>query len=178
VTLNVNKNTEPVRALGKMLLQNLQLVVGKRYGNDEQRRMANRPLFSVVLDEFAPLWIPELSADPADARGTNTAFLFSMQSLPQLMHVGRGFKEDVASAPNHNYDAAKLATRKQRAISASLGGASGHTAQSVDGAVEVLRARKIRGDWPGGRCPSHGNSGTRRAHQESPERSNGDSNDR
>jgi hypothetical protein len=29
VTLNVNKNTEPVRALGKMLLQNLQLVVGK-----------------------------------------------------------------------------------------------------------------------------------------------------
>jgi len=31
VSLNVNKNTEPVRALGKMLLQNLQLVVGKRY---------------------------------------------------------------------------------------------------------------------------------------------------
>src|ERR1017187_10271788 len=28
VSLNVNKNTEPVRALGKMLLQNLQLVVG------------------------------------------------------------------------------------------------------------------------------------------------------
>ncbi len=28
VTLNVNKNTEPVRALGKMLLQNIQLVVG------------------------------------------------------------------------------------------------------------------------------------------------------
>ncbi len=53
VTLNVNKNTEPVRA---QILQT--------------------------------------------ARGTNTAFLFSMQSLPQLMHVGRGFKEDVASAPN------------------------------------------------------------------------------
>jgi len=31
VTLNINKNTEPVRALGKMLLQNLQLVVGKRF---------------------------------------------------------------------------------------------------------------------------------------------------
>jgi hypothetical protein len=26
--------------------------------------------------------------------------LFSMQSLPQLMQVGRGFKEDVTSAPN------------------------------------------------------------------------------
>src|SRR5947208_7503137 len=37
VTLNVNKNTEPVRALGKMLLQNLQLVVGKRYESEEQR---------------------------------------------------------------------------------------------------------------------------------------------
>jgi len=31
VSLNINKNTAPVRALGKMLLQNLQLVVGKRY---------------------------------------------------------------------------------------------------------------------------------------------------
>jgi len=34
------------------------------------------------------------------ARGTNTAFLFSMQSLAQLMQVGRGFKEQVTSAPN------------------------------------------------------------------------------
>jgi hypothetical protein len=100
VTLNVNKNTEPVRALGKMLLQNLQLVVGKRYESDEQRRIANRPLFSVVLDEFAPFGYRNFPQILQTARGTNTAFLFSMQSLPQLMHVGRGFKEDVASAPN------------------------------------------------------------------------------
>lgn len=100
VTLNVNKNTEPVRALGKMLLQNLQLVVGERYESDEQRRMANRPLFSVVLDEFAPFGYRNFPQILQTARGTNTAFLFSMQSLPQLMHVGRGFKEDVASAPN------------------------------------------------------------------------------
>src|SRR5713101_4070487 len=100
VTLNVNKNTEPVRALGKMLLQNLQLVVGKRYESDEQRRIANRPLFSVVLDEFAPFGYRNFPQILQTARGTNTAFLFSLQSLPQLMHVGRGFKEDVASAPN------------------------------------------------------------------------------
>src|SRR5213078_3394239 len=100
VTLNVNKNTEPVRSLGKMLLQNLQLVVGKRYESDEQRRMANRPLFSVVLDEFAPFGYRNFAQILQTARGTKTAFLFSMQSLPQLMHVGRGFKEDVASAPN------------------------------------------------------------------------------
>src|SRR5438132_1590656 len=51
VTLNVNKNTEPVRALGKMLLQNLQLMVGKRYESDVHRRRMNKALFSVVLDE-------------------------------------------------------------------------------------------------------------------------------
>jgi hypothetical protein len=100
VTLNVNKNTEPVRALGKMLLQNLQLVVGKRYESDAYRRRANKPLFSVVLDEFAPFGYRNFPQILQTARGTNTAFLFSMQSLPQLMHVGRGFKEDVTSAPN------------------------------------------------------------------------------
>src|SRR5213593_2077263 len=62
VTLNVNKNTEPVRALGKMLLQNLQLVVGKRYerampadGRESQGAWQGRgPILSVILDEFAP----------------------------------------------------------------------------------------------------------------------------
>jgi hypothetical protein len=100
VTLNVNKNTEPIRALGKMLLQNLQLVVGKRYESDAHRRRPNRPLFSVVLDEFAPFGYRNFPQILQTARGTNTAFLFSMQSLPQLMPVGRGFKEDVTSAPN------------------------------------------------------------------------------
>jgi hypothetical protein len=100
VTLNVNKNTEPVRALGKMLLQNLQLVVGKRYENEDERRKTDRPLFSVVLDEFAPFGYRNFAQILQTARGTKTAFLFSMQSLPQLMQVGRGFKEDVTSAPN------------------------------------------------------------------------------
>src|SRR5579884_3991197 len=100
VSLNVNKNTEPVLALGKMLLQNLQLVVGKRYESDEQRRGSNRPMFSVVLDEFAPFGYRNFAQILQTARGTHTAFLFSMQSLPQLTHVGRGFKEEVTSAPN------------------------------------------------------------------------------
>ena len=54
VTLNVNKSTEPVRALGKMLLRNLGLVVGKRRESEEQRRRTNRPMFGVVLDESVP----------------------------------------------------------------------------------------------------------------------------
>ena len=100
VTLNVNKNTEPVKALGKMLLQNLQLVVGRRYESEEQRRRTDRPMFSVVLDEFAPFGYRNFAQILQTARGTHTSFLFSMQSLPQLMQVGRGFKEDVTSAPN------------------------------------------------------------------------------
>jgi hypothetical protein len=53
-----------------------------------------------VLDEFAPFGYRNFAQILQTARGTKTAFLFSMQSLPQLMQVGRGFKEDVTSAPN------------------------------------------------------------------------------
>jgi hypothetical protein len=100
ISLNVNKNIEPMKALGKMLMQNLQLTVGKRYEDPAERRRRNRPLFSVVLDEFAPFGYRNFAQILQTARGTNTAFLFSMQSLPQLMQVGRGFKEEVTSAPN------------------------------------------------------------------------------
>ncbi|MBX9601373.1 MAG: type IV secretory system conjugative DNA transfer family protein [Bryobacteraceae bacterium] len=99
VSLNINKNTAPVRALGKMMLQNLQLVVGKRYESETERRRKNRPLFSVVMDEFAPFGYRNFAQILNTARGTNTAFLFSMQSLPQLLQVGKGFLQDVSSAP-------------------------------------------------------------------------------
>ena len=100
VLLNVNKKTKPVTALGKMLLQNLQLIVGQRYERRDNLDRPNRPLVSVVLDEFAPFGYRSFPQILQTARGTNTAFLFSMQSLSQLMQAGRGFKEDVASAPN------------------------------------------------------------------------------
>lgn len=100
VLLNVNKKTKPVTALGKMLLQNLQLIVGQRYESRERLVRPNQPLVSVVLDEFAPFGYRHFPQILQTARGTNTAFLFSMQSLSQLMQAGRGFKEDVASAPN------------------------------------------------------------------------------
>ena len=99
VSLNINKNTAPVRALGKMLLQNLQLVVGKRYESESERRRRDKPLFSVVMDEFAPFGYRNFAQILNTARGTNTAFLFSMQSLPQLLQVGKGFLQDVSSAP-------------------------------------------------------------------------------
>jgi TraM recognition site of TraD and TraG len=99
LSLNINKNTEPVKALGKMLLQNVQLVVGKRYEADDPTA-ACRPMTSIILDEFAPFGYQNFAHILQTARGTNTGFLFSMQSIPQLLRVGRGFKEDVTSAAN------------------------------------------------------------------------------
>jgi hypothetical protein len=100
VSLNTNKNSKAVTALGRMLLQNLQLILGKRYENAQERRRENRPMVSVILDEFAPFAYSNFAQILQTARGTNTAFLFSLQSLPQLLKVGRGFKDDVSSAPN------------------------------------------------------------------------------
>src|SRR5260370_25458929 len=82
--------------------------IGKRYESEEERKRANRPLFSVVMDEFARFGYQNFSQILNTARGTNTAFLFSKQSLPQLLKVGKGFKEDVTSAPN-----TKIALRTQ-----------------------------------------------------------------
>ena len=100
VSLNTNKNSKAVTALGRMLLQNLQLILGKRYENAQERRRENRPMVSVILDEFAPFAYSNFAQILQTARGTNAAFLFALQSLPQLLKVGRGFKDDVSSAPN------------------------------------------------------------------------------
>jgi hypothetical protein len=100
VSLNTNKNSKAVTALGRMLLQNMQLIIGRRYENEQQRRRENRPMVSVVLDEFAPFAYSNFAQILQTARGTNAAFLFAMQALPQLLTVGRGFKDDVSSAPN------------------------------------------------------------------------------
>ena len=102
VSLNANKNSKAVTALGRMLLQNMQLMIGKRYENEEERRRQNRPMVSVILDEFAPFAYSNFAQILQTARGTNTAFLFALQALPQLLTVGRGFRDDVSSAPNTN----------------------------------------------------------------------------
>jgi hypothetical protein len=102
VSLNTNKNSKAVTALGRMLLQNMQLMIGKRYENEQERQRENRPMVSVILDEFAPFAYSNFAQILQTARGTNTAFLFALQALPQLLTVGRGFRDDVSSAPNTN----------------------------------------------------------------------------
>ena len=98
VSLNANKNSKAVTALGRMLLQNMQLIIGKRYENEQFPN--NRPMVSVILDEFAPFAYSNFAQILQTARGTNIAFLFALQSLPQLLAVGRGFRDDISSAPN------------------------------------------------------------------------------
>ena len=88
VSLNTNKNSKAVTALGRMLLQNMQLMIGKRYENERERRRENRPMVSVILDEFAPFAYSNFAQILQTARGTNTAFLFALQALPQLLNRG------------------------------------------------------------------------------------------
>ena len=102
VSLNTNKNSKAVTALGRMLLQNMQLMIGKRYESAAQEPSENRPMVSVILDEFAPFAYSNFAQIVQTARGTNTAFLFSLQAIPQLLNVGRGFRDEVSSAPNTN----------------------------------------------------------------------------
>jgi hypothetical protein len=58
VSLNTNRNQRAVEALGKILLQNIQLMVGKRYAQSASDRVADEPMLSVILDEFAPFAYP------------------------------------------------------------------------------------------------------------------------
>ena len=96
VSLNVNVNSRAVTALGRMLLQNLQLMVGKRYENQG----TDSPFVSVILDEFSPFAYANFAQILQTARGTNIALLFSLQSISQLLKVSPGFCNDVSSAPN------------------------------------------------------------------------------
>jgi len=99
VSLNSNRNQRAVEAFGKILLQNIQLMVGKRYSEATAAKSKNEPMLSVIMDEFAPFAYPGFTQVLQTARGARVSFLFSLQSLPQLQNVGRAFADEVSSAP-------------------------------------------------------------------------------
>jgi hypothetical protein len=99
VSLNTNRNQRAVEALGKILLQNIQLMVGKRYAQSAANRDADEPMLSVILDEFAPFAYPGFTQVLQTARGARVSFFFSFQSLPQLQRVSQAFSDEVSSAP-------------------------------------------------------------------------------
>jgi hypothetical protein len=90
MSLNVNVNERAVTALGRMLLQNLQLMIGRRYSRAEEGE--HQPFVSVIMDEFSPFAYENFAHILQTARGANVAFLFALQSAPQLLQVGRGFR--------------------------------------------------------------------------------------
>src|ERR1700739_2221038 len=99
--LNLNGTERAVTALGRMLLQNLQLMIGRRYSRAEEGEL--QPFISVIMDEFSPFAYENFAHILQTARGANVAFLFALQSAPQLLQVGRGFRNDVSSAPNTTF---------------------------------------------------------------------------
>jgi DNA segregation ATPase FtsK/SpoIIIE-like protein len=99
VSLNSNRNQRAVEALGKILLQNIQLMVGKRYSQTSAAKPKDEPMLSVILDEFAPFAYPGFTQVLQTARGAKVSFLLSFQSLPQLQRVSQAFADEVSSAP-------------------------------------------------------------------------------
>jgi hypothetical protein len=55
------------------------------------------------MDEFSPFAYENFAHILVTARGANVGFLFALQSAPQLLQVGRGFRNDVSSAPNTTF---------------------------------------------------------------------------
>jgi len=101
ISLNTSANDETTIALGRIILQNLQMVIGNRY--EQSRRDQYMPFVSVTVDEIASLAYSRFAMIVHTARGSNTAFNFSMQSSPQMLEVGRAFQRNIVSAPNTTF---------------------------------------------------------------------------
>ena len=65
----------------------------------EEKKMVHRAFTVITREGEDPFWL-EIGAsfDHKDGKGLTVA----LQALPQLLTVGRGFKDDVSSAPNTN----------------------------------------------------------------------------
>jgi TraM recognition site of TraD and TraG len=72
-----------------------------RYSKAEEGEY--QPFVSVIMDEFSPFAYENFAHILVTARGANVGFLFALQSAPQLLQVGRGFRNDVSSAPNTTF---------------------------------------------------------------------------
>jgi type IV secretory pathway TraG/TraD family ATPase VirD4 len=99
VSLNVNANERAVQALGRIILQNLRLMVGKRYSREPEPGQAAEPMVAVILDEIEAFAFPGFANILQTARGARISITFSFQMLSQLVHVGNAFAEEVSAAP-------------------------------------------------------------------------------
>jgi len=99
IVLNLNKNKRACEALGKILLKNIQLTIGKRYSQSRTQRDLNEPYLSVLFDEIGPFVFPDFPHGLQTARGARVMMLFSTQAVPQFQKLGQAFADEVISAP-------------------------------------------------------------------------------
>lgn len=99
VSLNVNENERAVQALGRIILQNLRLMVGKRYSQEPGPGAPQEPMVSVILDEIESFAFPGFANILQTARGARISITFAFQMLSQLVTIGSAFAEEVSSAP-------------------------------------------------------------------------------
>jgi type IV secretory pathway TraG/TraD family ATPase VirD4 len=102
VTMNVGKDSHPYKALGRIMLRNLQFMIASRY--DEYQMDKQYSFISVVLDEFGLYAYEGFKTIIHTARAANACIIFSFQNIKQLAtEVGESFADDMANAPNNNF---------------------------------------------------------------------------
>lgn len=101
VSLNTNVESRSTTALGRILLQNLQLMIGKRYANYSPG--TKYPFVSVFMDEFASFAYANFATIINQARDANVAFMTSMQNIRQLGEVSQSFQDNLGSSANTKF---------------------------------------------------------------------------
>jgi hypothetical protein len=99
VPLNGNTNERALSALGRILLRNLQLMVGQRYERAARMRQGLPPV-SVILDEFSTFAYSNFTRILETARDSKVLFTFSLQSITALDTVSPGFRDRLTAAPS------------------------------------------------------------------------------
>ncbi|HZC24615.1 MAG TPA: type IV secretory system conjugative DNA transfer family protein [Candidatus Binatia bacterium] len=102
VSMNLGTDSQPARALGKILMRNLQFMIASRY--NEYKLNQKHPFISIILDEFGLYAYLDFKNIIHTARQANAGFIFSFQSIDQLSNdVGPAFASDMATATNTKF---------------------------------------------------------------------------
>ena len=100
VSLNTNKNDDTTRALGRMILQNLQLVIGERY--ERKRADMYMPFVSVIMDEFAPIAYSNFANILQTARGSEYRLPVCHAEHSPAAECGKGLPARRSLGAEHN----------------------------------------------------------------------------
>jgi len=99
VSMNIGADSQPNRAIGRIIVRDVQAQIAKRY--DDWRLNKKHEFVSIVLDEFGLFAYNGFSNIIHTARQANASFIFSFQSISQLAGaVGQTFADDLATATN------------------------------------------------------------------------------